>query len=100
MIDKTGARRAEPISAPNVELGCGHLKRDGFFGIDVQGGPGVDLILDIETQALPFADDSVERIYSSHTFEHLCAPGSPVQTFGRGFPPSRVLEPPISHHPA
>ena len=68
------------IHASSVELGCGQHKREGFFGIDIQGGPGVDLVLDIEREPLPFEDDTVERIYSSHMFEHLCAPGSPIQT--------------------
>jgi len=43
-------------------------------------GPEVDRVLDIERERLPFADDSVEHLYSSHTFEHLTAPGSPIQT--------------------
>src|SRR5579875_2672321 len=62
-----------------VELGCGTHKRDGFFGIDIAPGPSVDLVLDIERQHLPFPDNSIEHIYSSHTFEHLEAPGSPIQ---------------------
>src|SRR5215471_8628355 len=64
----------------NLELGCGANKRKDFFGIDIAAGPQVDLLLDIERQALPFHDGSVDRIYSSHTFEHLEAPGSPIQT--------------------
>lgn len=54
-----------------IELGCGNHKRDGFFGIDMQNGPQVDLVLNIEKQRLPFKDDSILYIYSSHTFEHL-----------------------------
>jgi len=66
---------------PNkVELGCGANKRPGFYGIDVASGTDVDLILDIERQSLPFPDASVNYLYSSHTFEHLEAPGSPIQT--------------------
>lgn len=65
---------------PNkIELGCGANKRPGFFGIDIQPGPQVDLVLNIENAKLPFPDDSVDYIYSSHTFEHLDAPGSPIQ---------------------
>jgi|SRR5437868_5648763 len=67
-------------SPSRVELGCGSHKREGFFGIDIQAGPTVDLVLDIERQRLPFPDDSVDHVYSSHTFEHLAAPGSPIQT--------------------
>jgi SAM-dependent methyltransferase len=54
-----------------IELGCGANKRDGFFGIDIADGPAVDLVLDIERQPLPFADDSIDHVYTSHAFEHL-----------------------------
>ena len=64
----------------NVELGCGGNKRAGFFGIDIAPSPVVDLVMNIERDRLPFEDSSIDRIYSSHTFEHLEAPGSPIQT--------------------
>jgi hypothetical protein len=69
----------ERIQASFVELGCGQAKREGFFGIDVQNAPGVDLVLDFEKEPLPFEDGTVDKVYSSHTFEHLCEPGSPIQ---------------------
>jgi SAM-dependent methyltransferase len=75
-----------------IELGCGANKRDGFFGIDIADGPAVDLVLDIERQLLPFADDSIDHVYTSHAFEHLvnyqyvlreimrvCKPGAMVE---------------------
>jgi SAM-dependent methyltransferase len=61
----------KPDDPRHIELGCGNNKRAGFFGIDVAPGPQVDLILDIQRQPLPFRDDSVDYVYSSHTFEHL-----------------------------
>jgi hypothetical protein len=72
--------RSEIVSAARVELGCGNNKRPGFFGIDLAPAPAVDHGMDIEREPLPFADHSVDYIYSSHTFEHLEAPGSPCQT--------------------
>jgi SAM-dependent methyltransferase len=68
------------VRATRVELGCGANKRAGFFGIDIAPGDNVDLVLDIERHPLPFADNSIEHLYSSHTFEHLAAAGSPIQT--------------------
>ena len=58
-----------PIS--RIEIGCGNNKRAGFFGIDFQQFPAVDLLLNVETERLPFADNSITYVYSSHTFEHL-----------------------------
>jgi len=57
-----------------VELGCGSNKREGFFGIDILEAPGVDLVLDFEKAPLPFPDNSVKYVYSSHAFEHISAP--------------------------
>ena len=54
-----------------VELGCGDNKRKASSGIDSRYVPGVDLAMDIETEPLPFPDDSVEYVYSSHVLEHL-----------------------------
>ncbi len=68
------------MTPKKVELGCGSRKRAGFYGIDNAMGGEVDLLLDIERSPLPFPNDSVSHIYSSHTFEHLEAPGSPIQT--------------------
>ncbi len=66
------------MTPTKIELGCGSNKRPGFFGIDVLPSPQVDLVMDIERNPLPCPDDSVDYIYSSHTFEHLEAPGSPI----------------------
>lgn len=55
----------------SVELGCGQNKRPGFVGIDNQPFPGVDIALDVNVEKLPFPDDSVDYLYSSHAFEHF-----------------------------
>ena len=57
--------------ATKVELGCGTHKKSGFFGIDILKSDQVDLVMDIEKKKLPFKDNQLDYIYSSHTFEHL-----------------------------
>ena len=52
-----------------IDLGSGEHTKDGFTGVDIKDcGQGV--VWDI-TQGLPFPDNSVEEIYSSHFIEHI-----------------------------
>jgi SAM-dependent methyltransferase len=54
-----------------LDIGCGLRKREGFIGIDMSNDVGADVVLDVETQPLPFDDSSVDEIYCAHTIEHL-----------------------------
>jgi SAM-dependent methyltransferase len=65
-----------------LDLGCGYVKPPGYVGLDdlrgvgglqgqlpsVEGGP--DVLLDLNEDAYPFADGSVEEIRSRHFLEH------------------------------
>ena len=53
-----------------VELGCGSTKQNGFIGVDRFDLEGVDIVADMNKR-LPFNDNSVDVIYSSHAIEHL-----------------------------
>src|SRR5947207_1577490 len=57
-------------SALQVDLGCGRIKLPGFIGVDRFPMPGVDLVADLDA-LLPFASDSVDLIYASHSLEHV-----------------------------
>jgi predicted SAM-dependent methyltransferase len=55
-----------------LELGAGgHRRLKGWTTVDLWGD--CDLILDI-TKPLPFPDNSVDKIYSSHVLEHFTYP--------------------------
>ncbi|MDR2239885.1 MAG: methyltransferase domain-containing protein [Zoogloeaceae bacterium] len=54
-----------------VELGAGGITRPGWVGIDLRGA---DINLDLVKKPLPFPDNSVDRFYSSHVFEHFSYP--------------------------
>jgi SAM-dependent methyltransferase len=54
-----------------VDLGCGGIKKEGCFGVDKMAGPAVDYVMDLNCASLPFADNSIEYVYSSHAFEHF-----------------------------
>ena len=55
-----------------LDIGCGYLKHQGSLGVDLVPVPGVDVLADI-TRGLPFADNTVDRVYMSHFLEHVTA---------------------------
>lgn len=65
--------RAAPVRLC-IDIGCGAKKRAGFIGLDIASAPGVDHVVDFERERLPFADDSVDYVFSNHAFEHIRSP--------------------------
>lgn len=54
-----------------LDIACGQNKREGFKGVDIFAGKGVDFVWDLEQYPWqPFADDSIEEINISHYAEH------------------------------
>ncbi|MDP5338354.1 MAG: class I SAM-dependent methyltransferase [Nodularia sp. (in: cyanobacteria)] len=62
------------MSYLQLDLGCGSCKKSGTIGIDIFPQPGVDYVINLETDALPLANQSVDYVYSSHCLEHLKDP--------------------------
>lgn len=58
-----------------LDLGCGRYCKQGFYGIDMTPAPGVGLLLNLE-YGLPFPDDSVAEISTSHFLQRLPDPKS------------------------
>lgn len=57
--------------ATKLDVGCGSHKKEGYTGIDKKKLDGVDVVLDLEIDTLPFPDSSVETIYCNHALEHV-----------------------------
>ena len=57
---------SEPVK---VELGAGKRKMAGWIGIDISDA--ADIQCDLSRSPLPFPDESVDEIYSSHFLEHF-----------------------------
>jgi len=53
-----------------LDVGCGKNKREGYIGLDINNLVGVDYIINLDEQKLPFEDNSVKEIYTHHTLEH------------------------------
>lgn len=58
-----------------IDIGCGRKKIAGSIGIDSSKMSSADIFIDLNRDALPFEDDSVDFAYSSHTLEHLTKDG-------------------------
>jgi predicted SAM-dependent methyltransferase len=62
-----------------LDLGCGFSKPQGFIGLDNLSGAdiqdhseenGPDIIIDLNTQGIPFPNDSCSVVRASHFLEH------------------------------
>jgi SAM-dependent methyltransferase len=52
-----------------LNLGSGHVPRDGYVNVDARDLEGVDVVADV--RRLPFEPGTVDEIYSSHLVEHF-----------------------------
>jgi predicted SAM-dependent methyltransferase len=65
MADETGPDGRKR----RLNIGAGQTYLPGFTNIDIS--PKAEICLDLNCQRLPFADESVELVFSYHTLEHL-----------------------------
>lgn len=66
-----------------LDIGCGTNKKDGCIGIDYLQLDGVDHVVDLTKDMLPFPDQSVDYIYSAHFMEHVKIPNNVFKEIGR-----------------
>jgi hypothetical protein len=77
-------RKPLPLAPPPVaeaalellrlDLGCGQRPKEGFKGVDIAKVESVDFSgVDLFSFPWPFADASVDEVYSAHFFEHVPA---------------------------
>lgn len=57
-----------------LNIGCGEDIREAWVNIDCVKRPGVDLVLDLDNDLLPFREDEVSEVHGSHVIEHLHRP--------------------------
>lgn len=54
-----------------LNIGSGSKRYPGFLNIDNDPNSFVDYVVDLEKEALPFNDNSVDEILAHHILEHL-----------------------------
>jgi SAM-dependent methyltransferase len=75
-----------------LDLGCGHRKAPGAFGIDIKVLPNVDLMQDLEAIPYPLPDNCADEVRLTHVIEHFTAPIPILQEVWRlTRPGARVL---------
>ena len=53
-----------------LNIGCGNYHIEGYTDIDKEPSVRPDILRDIE-KGLPFSDETIEEIFTSHTLEHI-----------------------------
>lgn len=59
------------LAGIRLDIGCGANKQPGWYGIDFQALPGVDLVHDLTVYPWPLPDESVLVAMASHVVEHI-----------------------------
>ena len=61
----------EKAKGISLDVGCGQIKQKGFIGMDIEDGPNVDIVHDIQEFPWPVPDDVCKHVLMSHVFEHI-----------------------------
>lgn len=54
-----------------INLGSGAKRIPGYLNVDIDAGSNPDFVVDIESESLPFEDNSIEGVVAHHILEHL-----------------------------
>lgn len=54
-----------------LHIGCGREIKKGFVNIDRTKSKGINLVLNVGKEKLPFEDSSVDFVLANHFIEHL-----------------------------
>lgn len=66
-VDKL--KRQTEVGTVKINLGCGHKPKEDYINVDMRDIPGVDIVAAVD--CLPFEENSVSEIYTSHLIEHF-----------------------------
>lgn len=72
MSKKPKLKLAKDVALLRLDLGCGESPMEGYEGVDLHA-PNAKHKVDLWKFPWPWADESVEALYSSHFLEHIPA---------------------------
>jgi SAM-dependent methyltransferase len=78
-----------------LDIGGGSKPRPGFTNVDLCDG--ADVHCDLERERLPFEDDSVSEVFSSHALEHVGNIGHVFREIARVCRADAVVEVRVPH---
>lgn len=59
------------INELKLDLACGQIKKEGFFGIDIVKTEAADAVVDLQKYPWPIESDSAEEVHCAHYIEHI-----------------------------
>ncbi len=68
-------KRPRVLASKYLDVGCGPNAHDDFINLDFLWHPQVDVCWDI-SRGLPFADGSLQGVFSEHCLEHFPLPAA------------------------
>lgn len=66
-----------------LNIGCGTSPIPGCVNLDMEPGPGIDVVANIGTDRLPFDDDTFDEMLALHVIEHISDPHAAMQELYR-----------------
>ena len=66
-----------------LHIGCGVHKMPGAIGLDITPLPGVDVVLELGREKLPFEDNTFDIVYAHHVLEHITPLGDVLSELHR-----------------
>ena len=80
-----------------LNLGCGGKKVLEEFGVDIIKTAATDVVCNLDSVLLPFAENSVDIIKSNHCFEHIADLVGLMSEVYRIMKPGAILEVTVPH---
>ncbi|UZE92304.1 MAG: class I SAM-dependent methyltransferase [Methanosarcinales archaeon] len=73
-----------------LNIGCGLRKKEGHIGVDIVKVEGIGVVARVEN--LPFKINSVDKIYTRHTLEHVSDFERAIKEMWRVCKPNAIVE--------